>query len=111
MKVIKYLTLIAAIAMFQTANAYTSSSAEKINQEIEQKSLQEAQRYADKTGKKVPQAVDYKYGMNLDIANVVYMTPNVNYCGNISKLMTYEDSQGDLNTVRYLTQGVCRNNK
>lgn len=53
----------------------------------------------------MPQAQDYHYGMRLDIAEVVameYFPPEPDFCGVIPAQMTYEDSMGELNTIRYL---------
>ncbi|KRW61029.1 DUF2790 domain-containing protein [Pseudomonas sp. TTU2014-080ASC] len=111
MKLLKPMMFISALILFQSTSALASYSSEKIENEIAQQSLEQVQRYAEKTGKATPEPVDYTYDMKLDIAKMVYMTPNVYYCGNVSKYMSYEDSQGNLNTVRYLVQGKCRNNK
>ena len=111
MNSIKYLTAVFASFVLQSANAFSVDLPDDVKQEIEQESMQAAERYAASTGKTTPQPVDYKYGMKLDVAKVVYMTPTISHCGNVSKLMTYEDSQGELYTIRYLVQGQCRNNK
>lgn len=53
----------------------------------------------------MPEPQDYKYGMRLDIAEVIameYFPPEPNFCGVIPAQMTYEDSTGELNTIRYL---------
>lgn len=53
----------------------------------------------------MPQVRDYSYGMRLDIAEVVameYFPPEPDFCGVIPAQMTYEDSMGELNTIRYL---------
>lgn len=111
MKSIKYIAVLAAMLVFQNASAYSVELPEDVKKDIEEKSMQAAERYAANTGKTVPQPVDYKYGMKLDVAKVVYMTPAISHCGNVGKLMTYEDSKGDLYTIRYLVQGQCRNNR
>ncbi|GLK61449.1 DUF2790 domain-containing protein [Azotobacter vinelandii DJ] len=52
-----------------------------------------------------PEVTDYEYGMRLDIAEVVameYFPPEPDFCGVIPAQMTYEDSTGNLNTIRYL---------
>lgn len=62
-----------------------------------------------------PETHDYKYGMRLDIAEVVsmeYFPPEPNFCGVIPAQITYEDSMGKLHAVRYLypeTKG-CKDN-
>lgn len=65
------------------------------------------EKYADKS-KKVPHVVDYKYGMKLDIAKVIRTSPDTRACKVIPQLMTYEDSSGNLNTVKYQIMSTCR---
>jgi len=63
----------------------------------------------------MPEVQDYAYGMRLDIAEVVameYFPPEPHFCGVIPAQMTYEDSMGELNTIRYLypeTAGCSEN--
>ncbi|GAB3465997.1 hypothetical protein GCM10027398_11860 [Azotobacter salinestris] len=48
---------------------------------------------------------DYKYGMELDIADVIdveYFRPEPFFCGTIPAQMVYEDSDGEINAIRYL---------
>ncbi|KPG72657.1 DUF2790 domain-containing protein [Pseudomonas libanensis] len=65
--------------------------------------------YALKNGKPVPEVQAYRYGMELDIAKVVNVTPPVRSCNAVPSRMTYEDSSGKLNTLEYQVMGVCRN--
>ncbi|MDG0898674.1 DUF2790 domain-containing protein [Pseudomonas sp. GD03721] len=111
MKSIKVLAVLSALFVFQSANAYSVTFPESAKKEIEEKSLKAAENYAQSVGKAAPQPSDYKYGMKLDVAKLIYITPTVKFCGNVNKLMTYEDSQGDLHTIRYISQGQCRNQK
>jgi hypothetical protein len=64
--------------------------------------------YAEKNSKPVPKVVEYKYGMNLDIAKVVRTSPELRECKVIPQLMTYEDSNGDLKTLQYQVMSRCR---
>lgn len=66
--------------------------------------------YAVKKGKPAPEVLTYRYGMTLDIAKVVNMTPPIRSCNPVPSRMTYEDSTGTLNTLEYKVMGVCRNN-
>lgn len=111
MKIFKCLTVFAALVLAQGAFAYSTNASDKENQQIESKSLQAAQSYAERLGKPVPEPVNYTYGMKLDVAKLVYMSPVQKHCGNVNRLMTYEDSQGSLKTVRYISTGECRNQK
>ena len=67
--------------------------------------------YASRTGKPMPAIEDYRYGMQLDIASFVRQSDDPKTCNVTPKLMTFEDSQGRLQTVRYSAQSQCINNK
>ena len=58
--------------------------------------------YAAKRDKPVPQIVDYRYGMPLDVAQLVRQSADPRTCTVVPRLMTFEDSQGTLRTVRYV---------
>jgi len=66
--------------------------------------------YAEKNGKPAPQLQVYRYGMDLDIAKVVNVTPPIRACNPVPSRMTYEDSSRTLTTLEYQVMGVCRNN-
>ena len=66
--------------------------------------------YAEKTGQPAPVVQTYRYGMKLDIAKVVNVSPPIRSCNPVPSRMTYEDSSGKLNTLEYQVMGVCRNN-
>lgn len=66
--------------------------------------------YAIKNGQPVPEVQTYRYGMDLDIAKVVNVTPPVRSCNVVPSRMTYEDSNGKLKTLEYQVVGVCQNN-
>ncbi|AOS38918.1 hypothetical protein A0U95_09135 [Pseudomonas brassicacearum] len=67
-------------------------------------------RYAAENGKAVAEIVHYEYGMNLDVKKVVSITPANKGCGVGPSRMTYEDSNGKLNTVEYrLLSDNCPN--
>ena len=61
-------------------------------------------------GKPAPEVQAYRYGMKLDIAKVINVTPPIRACNPVPSRMTYEDSRGNLNTLEYQVMGVCRNN-
>ena len=66
--------------------------------------------YAAREGKVPPVVQNYRYGMTLDIAKVVSVTPPVRACGPVPSRMTYEDASGQLKTLEYQVMGICRNN-
>ena len=66
--------------------------------------------YAAEQGKLAPEVQAYRYGLELDIAKVVNVTPPIRSCNAVPSRMTYEDSNGKLHTLEYQVMGVCRNN-
>lgn len=57
-----------------------------------------------------PDAVPYAYGMHLDIAKVIYITPTANVCGPTPVQMTYRDSHGETHILEYSVIGSgCTN--
>jgi len=55
-------------------------------------------------------AVAYQYGMKLDIAKVVNITPIADVCGVVPVEMTYQDSKGATHILDYSVFGTgCSN--
>lgn len=95
-----------AIAIL-TVSSFTMAEGggDRVYGRILQENQQKMEQYAIRNGKAVPEVVHYKYGLNLDVAKVVSMTPTTRYCGVVPSRMTYEDSSGKLNTVEYQVLG------
>lgn len=51
------------------------------------------------------QAVDYHYGMTLDVQKVIHITDNSDKVGVVPATITFLDSQGRLHKVNYLELG------
>ena len=68
------------------------------------------EQYAASQGKPAPQVKDYEYGMKLDVVKVVSVVRPAVACAVVPAAMTYEDSQGQLNTIKYTVAGDCRKN-
>jgi hypothetical protein len=57
-----------------------------------------------------PEAVPYAYGMHLDIAKVVHITPTADVCAATPVQMTYKDSHGETHVLEYSVIGSgCSN--
>lgn len=57
-----------------------------------------------------PEVELYEYGMHLDIAKVVNITPAANVCAATPVQMTYKDSQGHTHIMEYSIMGTgCTN--
>ncbi|NHX02348.1 DUF2790 domain-containing protein [Pseudomonas koreensis] len=56
------------------------------------------------------EAIAYRYGMTLDIAEVVSITPVADFCGVVPVEMTYLDSHGAKHILQYSEFGTgCSN--
>lgn len=96
-----------ALSLSAQATGFTSQSIEQLLQDHQQA----VAAYAAERAKPMPEIVDYRYGMRLDVANLVRQSADPRTCSVAPRLMTYEDSQGTLRTVRYVMQSQCINNK
>lgn len=59
----------------------------------------------------MPEIVDYRYGMKIDVEKFVRQSQDPRTCQIYSRLMSYEDPQGELKTIRYSVFSQCPNNK
>ncbi|EQM72044.1 hypothetical protein L682_00055 [Aquipseudomonas alcaligenes OT 69] len=109
MKFMKFIFVLSVLMGSQ--NIYAMGTSVEIEQQFEKDSLKKTQDYAGRVKKSVPAIKDYGYGMKLDVAKVIYSSPNVKYCGSVKKLLSYADSKGELHTIRYLAQGECINRR
>ncbi|MFG9007922.1 DUF2790 domain-containing protein [Pseudomonas aeruginosa] len=100
-----------AFLFAQIAMAQADSLPEGFVERVEQRNYEAVKRYADLKKREIPKTVDYKFGMRLDVAKVIYMTPQEQVCGNMPKIMSYEDSKGDLHSIRYMVRGSCRSER
>lgn len=105
--------ILSAVTVFMIFSALSTSalSSVQINEDLEQSARNATARYAQSVQKPMPELEDYRYGMDLDVAKLVHVSPGVRYCGNVRSMMSYEDSKGELHMVRYLVKGECVNNR
>ncbi|SDQ59853.1 MULTISPECIES: DUF2790 domain-containing protein [unclassified Pseudomonas] len=68
---------------------------------------QAVQAYAARTGKTAPTIQDFTYGKSVDVARLIEQTPMARGCEAAPMLMTFEDSSGQLVTLRYRLEGQC----
>ncbi len=104
-------SIIAIILFSSTQLAFSKSSVEPINQKYQQQNIEIMRKYAIENNKIEPMVVDYKYGMEIDVARLIHQTRDIEVCGNFKKIMSYEDSQGELHSVRYTQLGDCPSNR
>lgn len=100
--------LIFTLAILSPVASYAFANNDSVANTIIKEHQEIVKRYAAKESKPVPMVVEYKYGMKLDIAKVVRVSPEMRVCKVVPQLMTYEDSQGELNTLQYQILSGCR---
>lgn len=104
-------SIIAIVLLSSTQLAFSKSSVELVNQKYQQQNTEIMRKYAKENKKTEPTVVDYKYGMEIDVARLIHQTKNIEVCGNFKKVMSYEDSEGELHSVRYTQLGDCPSNR
>jgi hypothetical protein len=93
--------IIAAMALASSSLAMAEGGADRVFGKAMQNNAKSMQEYALTQGKAAPEVTHYKYGMQLDIAEVIYITPADGSCGVRPVQMTYKDSSGALHTLEY----------
>jgi len=101
---------VAAVALALSFGAMAESGGDRTFTQMMERNEQAMSAYAEKKGQPAPVVQAYRYGMKLDIAKVVSVTPPIRSCDAVPSRMTYEDSTGKLNTVEYQVMGICRRN-
>lgn len=106
----KHISLTMIIAATMTMPfAMASDITDKESDRILHKNQALVHKYAVDQGKPAPQVIKYKYGMEMDIVKVVSVSRPAEVCRVVPARITYEDSQGSLNTIEYLVMGTgCR---
>ncbi len=105
-------TFLLAIALLSSASlAQATLSVEKLTEKYQRENVEKTRQYAEQVGKPAPQIVDYTYDMKLDVAKLIHTSRDIKTCGNFKKIMSYEDSAGNLNAIRYTLPGECVNQR
>ncbi|WP_347905669.1 DUF2790 domain-containing protein [Pseudomonas purpurea] len=94
--------------LIASTSVMAESGGDKVFEKMMQANNAAMQKYAAKEGKSAPIVKDYQYGMKLDVVKVVSVTPPIKSCEVVPSQMTYEDSRGQLTTLRYSVAGECR---
>jgi len=105
MKVTKLIMF--AAAMMVSLNGFAEGGGDRVFEKMLNANTRAMEKYAVKQGKPVPVVKDYEYGMKLDVVKVVSVVRPVAGCAAVPAAMTYEDSQGQLNTIKYTVAGDC----
>lgn len=106
MKIWKF-TAVIGLVFFSSGVFADRSDDEAFNKKMvdNQKAMEQ---YAVSKGKTVPVVRHYEYGMDVDAVKVIGVVKASKICGPAPTAMTYEDSQGELNTLKYIVYGECK---
>lgn len=107
MKVLKSMTFAGVLAM--SLNVYAEGGGDRTFERALSANTKAMEQYAANQGKPAPVVKDYEYGMKLDVVRVVSVVRPPVACAVVPTAMTYEDSKGQLNTIKYTVAGDCRN--
>lgn len=107
MTLIKLLAFAGVMAM--SMNVLAEGGGDRTFEKMLNANTQAMEEYAASQGKPAPVVKDYQYGMKLDVVKVVSVVRPQVACAVVPTAMTYEDSQGRLNTIKYTVAGDCRN--
>ncbi|RON24915.1 hypothetical protein BK660_04405 [Pseudomonas brassicacearum] len=106
MKLIKWMTFAAVMAM--SVKVLAEGGGDRTFEKALSANSKAMEQYAASQGKAAPVVKDYEYGMKLDVVKVVSVVSPVVACAVVPTAMTYEDSMGILNTIKYTVAGDCR---
>jgi hypothetical protein len=106
MKLIKVMTFAGVMAM--SLNVLAEGGGDRTFERALSANSKAMEQYAANQGKAAPVVKDYAYGMKLDVVKVVSVVRPQAACAAVPAAMTYEDSKGQLNTIRYTVAGDCR---
>ncbi|WP_085579773.1 MULTISPECIES: DUF2790 domain-containing protein [unclassified Pseudomonas] len=106
MKAIRSIVFAGALAM--SLNALAEGGGDRTFEKALGANAKAMEQYAASQGKAAPVVQAYEYGMKLDVVKVVSVVRPQTACAVVPTAMTYEDSQGRLNTVTYTVAGDCR---
>jgi hypothetical protein len=107
MKMLKSIMFASVMAM--SVNALAEGGGDRTFERAFSANAKAMEQYAAERGKAAPVVKEYEYGMQLDVVKIVSVVKPQPACSVVPTAMTYEDSQGQLNTLRYSVAGVCRN--
>ncbi|VVO45871.1 DUF2790 domain-containing protein [Pseudomonas fluorescens] len=106
MKLIKWMVFAGVLAM--SLNVLAEGGGDRAFERAFSANSKAMEQYAANQGKAPPVVKEYAYGMKLDVVKIVSVVKPPATCAVVPTVMTYEDSKGQLNTLRYTVAGECR---
>ncbi|WP_240350649.1 DUF2790 domain-containing protein [Pseudomonas viridiflava] len=102
-------TLMLALAVLMPVTSYAATEHDPATNKVIKEHQAFVTNYAAQNNQTAPSVVHYQYGMKLDVEKVIRTSSAGKTCGVNPQLMTYKDSSGKLNTVKYQALNECRN--
>ena len=106
MKSINILALFGVLAV--SSSVFAEGGGDKAFEKMMAANTKAMEKYAVSQGKSAPVPKRYEYGMKVDVVKVISVVRPAKVCAVVPAAMTYEDSNGQLNTIRYTVAGECR---
>ena len=106
MKLIKWMVFTGVMAT--SLNVLAEGGGDRTFERAFSANAKAMEQYAAEQGKAPPVVKEYEYGMKLDVVKIVSVVKPQPACSVVPTAMTYEDSEGQLNTVKYTVAGDCR---
>lgn len=104
----KFKTVVAvAGALIISSGAFAEGGADRLFDSRLKDHAKAMEQYALSKGKNIPVVKQYEYGMKIDVAKVVGVVQADGSCEVVPAAMTYEDSSGKLNTLKYSLTADC----
>lgn len=95
-------------ALAISSSAFAEGGGDKAFEKMMAANTQAMEQYAISQGKSAPVTKQYEYGMKVDVVKVVSVVRPAKVCAVVPAAMTYEDPEGQLNTITYTVAGDCR---
>ena len=107
MKFMSIFTLVGVLAI--SSSVFAEGGGDKAFEKMMAANTKAMEQYAINQGHNAPIPKQYEYGMKVDVVKVISVVRPAKVCAVVPAAMTYEDPEGQLNTIIYTVAGDCRN--
>ncbi|MDP9690601.1 MULTISPECIES: DUF2790 domain-containing protein [unclassified Pseudomonas] len=105
----KFMSIFAVVGgLVISSNLLAEGGGDKTFEKMMAANTKAMEQYAISQGKSAPVPRPYEYGMKVDVVKVISVVRPAKVCAVVPAAMTYEDSEGQLNTITYTVAGDCR---
>jgi len=91
-----------------SSNVFAEGGGDRAFEKMMAANAKAMEQYAISQGKSAPVTKQYEYGMKVDVVKVISVVRPTKVCAVVPAAMTYEDTDGQLNTITYTVAGECR---